>query len=89
MKIKYENSFYKDLKKIKDNKLKQQIMTTINDIKVLYSISEIRNIKKLIGYHDYYRIRISNYRIGIKLIDKNIISFIRIKHRKDIYKFFP
>jgi len=55
---------------------------------VANSVSEIKNIKRLTGFTDYYRIRIGDYRIGIKL-DKLTIIFSTINHRKDIYKKFP
>ncbi len=37
---------------------------------------------------NYFRIRIGDYRVGIK-ITGNEILFVRILHRKEIYKFFP
>ena len=43
---------------------------------------------KLSGYTDYYRIRIGEYRIGLKYSNKTI-TLVRFLHRKDIYKFFP
>jgi mRNA interferase RelE/StbE len=51
-------------------------------------ISEIKNIKKLAGFDMYYRIRVGDYRIGIKL-EKDIIYFVVVEHRKDVYKTFP
>jgi len=36
----------------------------------------------------YYRIRVGDYRIGVKL-EKDIIYFVVVEHRKDVYKTFP
>jgi mRNA interferase RelE/StbE len=80
--IKIDKAFEKDTRKISEQKLLHQIADLVN------SISEIRNIKKLKSYSNYYRIRIGNYRIGLQ-INSNQIIFIRILHRKDIYTFFP
>jgi len=87
--LKYESSFNKDLKKIKDEKLKKEIFELITEIKNISSFNEIKNIKKMVGYSDYFRIKLGNYRIGLKLVDQATIVLIRIKHRKDIYKVFP
>lgn len=47
-------------------------------------------VKKLTGYHEYYKIRVGNYRIGLRLIfDENIIEFQRVSHRRDVYRKFP
>ena len=51
-------------------------------------MADIPNLKKLKGFEDAYRIRISDYRIGLFIID-NTTVFARFLHRKDIYKFFP
>ncbi|WP_201279130.1 type II toxin-antitoxin system RelE/ParE family toxin [Leptolyngbya iicbica] len=43
---------------------------------------------KLKGYQAFYRIRIGNYRIGLKVTDQEVI-FVRLLHRREIYRFFP
>lgn len=88
MEIKYEKSFEKDLLKLKDKRIHEQIKHTINEIKNCTKLSEISNLKKLTGYKKIYRIRISDYRIGIEL-DHSKLIFTRVLHRKDICKFFP
>jgi len=88
MEIRYEKSFEKDLYKISDNEIKKKVKEFIKYIKNIDKISEIRNLKKLKGYKTYYRLRLRNYRIGIEIIE-NTVYFVRILHRKDIYKYFP
>ncbi len=47
-------------------------------------------VQKLKGYREYYKIRIGNYRVGLKLNrEKRIIEFCRVLHRRDIYRQFP
>lgn len=54
------------------------------------STSQISGLEKLKGYAQYYRIRVGDYPIGIKINPVNSdLSFERILHRKEIYKFFP
>jgi mRNA interferase RelE/StbE len=60
----------------------------IHDIEKAKNVLEIRNLKKLKGYKDFYRLRIGDYRIGLQVKNNNVI-FVRILHRKEIYKYFP
>ena len=87
MKIEFRNSFLKDLKKIKDKKIKQDIEKILIELKEI-PFTNLKNLKKLSGYKDFYRIKLGDYRIGIKITDKKII-FVRILSRKDTYKYFP
>jgi len=89
MKIEFDKSFLKSLDKIKDSKILQKIEKIIIECESSTRISEISNIKKLSGFSNYFRIKSGNYRIGFEFIDKSIIRFIIITHRKDIYKRFP
>lgn len=88
MKILFEESFAKDLKRIKDRKILNRLSLIIQEVKDATKIAKIRNLQKLKGYDSYFRIKVSNYRIGIDRIDNSII-FVRFLHRKDIYKYFP
>ena len=88
MKIKFESKFSKDLKKIKDQKLLSQIKIVINECKLAQTLDEIKNLKKLKGYQTFYRIKIGDYRIGMAIINDELI-FTRFLHRREIYRFFP
>ena len=87
MNIKFESKFEKDLKEIKDRNILARLKQIILNCKQAESLSEIINIKKLQGYDSFYRIRLGDYRIGIEVIENEII-FARFLHRKDIYKSF-
>ncbi len=88
MKVKFESEFAKDLKSIKNEKLLFKIKKVINQCKLATNLNEITNLKKLTSYKTFYRLRIGNYRIGIEIIDDEII-FVRCLHRKNIYRDFP
>ncbi len=88
MKVKFEARFAKDIREITNPKLKDKIIAVIDACKVAVSLAELKQLKKMQGYDTYYRIRIGEYRIGIEVIDDEII-FTRFLHRKDIYKYFP
>jgi len=88
MKILFEKSFLKDLKKKKDKTIKKRVESIIIEIKKAENRSELQNIEKLKGHDSAYKIRIGNYRLGLFIEDENII-FSRLLHRKEIYKKFP
>ena len=87
--IEFTKHFQKDFRQLADvGNLSELINDSIENVLAAKSISEIKNIKKMTGYKDYYRIRVGSYRIGLK-IENNIVIFSVLKHRKDIYKRFP
>ena len=88
MKLEFRSSFARDLKSIKDKALLRRVREIIEEVERARSLTEISNLKKLKGRGDYYRIRIRDYRLGITLAG-NILVFVRILNRKDIYKYFP
>jgi mRNA interferase RelE/StbE len=89
MNIEFDRSFSKSLNKIRDSFVKNRIEHIIIEFDKADTIVDIKNIKKLVGFQNYYRIRIGNYRLGIELTNQFTARFIVIAHRKDIYRFFP
>jgi mRNA interferase RelE/StbE len=87
--IEFDKSFSKSLDKLKDSKIKERIENIILDFDKASKISDIKHLKKLVGFKSYYRLRIGDYRIGIELKTSTIVRFIIIAQRKDIYKIFP
>ena len=88
MELEFRDSFLKDVKQIKEKRVKKKIAGVVTDARAASSLSDIRNLKKMEGSEYYYRIRIGDYRIGIKLQNKTLV-FLRCLHRKDIYRYFP
>ena len=88
MKVEFKKSFLKELKKLNNKGLKHSIEDCIIQVESADNISQIKNLKKLSGYDIYFRIRVGDYRIGIKIED-DIVYFVVFEHRKDIYKGFP
>jgi len=86
--VKFEAKFAKDLRAIRDQKLLNKVKEIIEDCKSANTLSDINHIKKMQGYDTFYRIRLADYRIGIEIINDEII-FTRFLHRKDVYKYFP
>lgn len=88
MNIKIDRVFDKDVDKINNKLLLQKLQDSMKEIKKAESIHEIKHLKKMEGYQFFYRIRIGDYRIGVR-IEKDTVFFIHFRNRKDIYKVFP
>lgn len=88
MKTEYRQSFLKSLQKLKDQKAKNAVAGVIEAVKKAESLPEIPSLKKLNGYSHYYRIRMGAYRIELSIQDE-VVIFVLLAHRKDIYKKFP
>ena len=88
MNVVFLNSFKKDVLKITNVKLKEQVKSVILAVEVAESIKELTNLKKLKGYPTAYRIRIGDYRLGL-YIEKEKVEMARLVKRNDIYKVFP
>jgi mRNA interferase RelE/StbE len=89
MKVVYDKSFLKSIKKIKNTEVEQSIAKVIFEVEQAHSIRDISSVKKLQGYKSYYRIRVGSYRIGFMLIDKSTVEFIVAASRDEIYRIFP
>ncbi len=87
---KYLEHFIKDLSNLKSipssySKIKK---LCFEEIPELESFRNIRGMKKIEGEKIYFRIRSGDYRIGIKF-ENGIVSFMRVLHRREIYRYFP
>ncbi len=89
MNIEFTKKFEKQIDKLNDNKVIKEVSKCVKDVINANNIDEIKNIKKLKGEYNAYRIRIGNYRIGVFFEGNNKILFSVFLHRKDIYKRFP
>ena len=89
MNILYAKRFNNDLDAIRhESKIKKRLLDLIGQIKRVDVLSDISGVKKIEGYPGYFRIRVGDYRLGIKVTEKDI-EMIRFLHRKEIYRRFP
>ena len=88
MKVYFTKAFTKDLDKFRHAKIFARVKCIIEAIETVNNLGDIDNLKKLQGHAIYYRIRVGNYRIGIK-IEQQKITFMRLLHRREIYRYFP
>ncbi|MCL2246152.1 MAG: hypothetical protein FWC10_03460 [Lentimicrobiaceae bacterium] len=86
----FRASFLNDIKKVKNKNLLLKIEQSILNVENAKKIQDIPELRKLKGNKKgiFYRIKIDGYRMGVT-IENNLVTFVILKPRKDIYKFFP
>jgi mRNA interferase RelE/StbE len=84
----FRQSFTRDLNRVRDKKLLQQVRKNIEAVESADSLSALPNLKKLKGAKSYFRLKLGDYRLGLAL-ENDTVVFVRLLDRKDIYKYFP
>ena len=88
MEIRYHTRFYRDTRRIRSRDLSSRLERTIAELRAASSIMEVRGVQPMTGQQNYYRIRIGDYRLGLKLED-NTAVLLKFGHRQDFYSRFP
>ena len=88
MEVVFLKSFLTDIKRVKDQKLKQRIRELIIAFENATSLEDIPNISKMKGYSIAFRVRVGDYRLGF-YCEREVVELARFVKRNDIYKVFP
>jgi len=88
MEVEYRKKFLKELAKLPAEYSKAIEEFVFDDLPNFSSLSEIGKVEKMTGYKNYFKIRFGNYRVGIKK-ENDCIIIETVKHRREIYKYFP
>ena len=89
MKADYLPGFVKDLKALRGAAAYARIhKLAFEEVARWGGLDQVAGLKKLRGYSNAYRIRVGDYRVGF-FSDGQKITFARVLHRKEIYRFFP
>ncbi|HMG76673.1 MAG TPA: type II toxin-antitoxin system RelE/ParE family toxin [Pyrinomonadaceae bacterium] len=88
MKTAFRESFARDLRGVRNEKLLLRVKESIEAVEKADSLNALPNLKKLKGAKNYFRLKLGDYRIGLAL-ENNTVVFVRFLDRKDIYKYFP
>ncbi|OGW26525.1 MAG: plasmid stabilization protein [Nitrospirae bacterium GWC2_42_7] len=86
--VDFKASFHRDIKKLKDKEQAARLKEIISEIKSAKNISEIKNIRKMEGYPNHYRIKTGDYRVGA-ILSGEVLILARFLDRKEIYRYFP
>jgi mRNA interferase RelE/StbE len=88
MKTGFRKSFTRDLRNIKNLSVLRKVRQAIEEVEAAAKLSDVGDMKKMVGTGNFYRIRIGEYRIGI-VVDGKTVEFVRCLHRRELYRFFP
>jgi mRNA interferase RelE/StbE len=88
LKVLYAKNFLKDLAQVPNPDRERIEIWAFHELSKYETISSVGKIEKLQGFKNHFKIRFGNYRIGIHVID-NTVTFERVLHRKEIYRYFP
>jgi mRNA interferase RelE/StbE len=88
VKVAFEASFARDLKRIRDKQLLERVHQVIEFVKEAPTTGAVTELRKMQGYDTFYRIRLGDYRIGMEIVD-DLVIFVCFLHRKDVYRYFP
>lgn len=87
--IQYTRTFLKEMARLPGNVRKRvEAIVMGEDIKEDPFLAG--RTQKLSGYQTFYKIRVGDYRIGLRLdTDERLVEFERVLHRRNIYREFP
>lgn len=61
MTIEFDKLFLKSVSKINQSEIQEKVKTIILEIENANALQEIRNLKKLVSFKNFYRIKFGNY----------------------------
>ena len=85
MNVNYDRKFFKDFSAIPEH-VQVSFAELREELEKVSTIREIPNCRPLKGIKSFYRIRIGDYRITLKLDNANSIEFKRFLSRGQVYK---
>ncbi len=89
MTVIFRESFERDLRKLTSNaQLVARLKAVVEQLETAEKFEAIASVKRMQGWSNYYRIRIGDYRLGLKL-DEGAVVVLRFLHRREIYRKFP
>ena len=89
MRVIFRKSFERDLKKLKGNaELLTRLQQVVERLETTQEFAEVGNVKRMHGWSSYYRVRIGDYRLGLKL-EEDAVVVLRFLHRREIYRRVP
>jgi len=88
MRVTFRQSFARVLKKVKDQAVLDRVRRAIEQVEGASTGQEVRDLKKMSGAGNFYRIRVGDYRLGT-VVEGDQVEFVRCLPRRDLYRFFP
>jgi mRNA interferase RelE/StbE len=86
--VEFRESFAKDLRAVTDKSILRRVRQLIEIVEKAQDPGEIGHLKKLRGGGNYFRVRVGDYRVGLRIEGDKVI-FLRFLNRKEVYRYFP
>lgn len=87
--VQYTRTFLKEMSRLPGN-VRERIETIAFGDEIKQDPFMGGKTQKLSGYQTFYKIRVGDYRIGLQInSDEHLVEFLRVLHRREIYRKFP
>ena len=89
MELEFRASFIRDLRRVRDHSILGRVSALIEELEAAERLADISNAARIRSDQGrYYRFRIGDYRVGA-VLEGQMLTLVRILHRRDIYRYFP
>ena len=88
MRVRFRKRFLRDLRKLKNIATRRRVREVVRTVEAADELDGVAGLKKLSGHESFYRVRVGRYRIGL-YVDADGVEFVRVLHRREIYRRFP
>ncbi len=91
MKISYSKQALKEIEGLRDPVAVKGLVRAIRILEEVENLHSLAQVKALAGGGGYFRMRIGNYRMGMRMADEanDGVLLLRVMHRREIYRHFP
>lgn len=87
--VQYTRTFLKEMSRLPGN-IRERVEAIAFGDEIKQDPFLAGKTQKLSGYQSFYKIRISDYRIGVYIeASEHLVEFQRVLHRRVIYRKFP
>ena len=73
---------------LRNEEVRRKVQQLIELVEQSPSLDAVPCVKQLQSSGESYRLRVGDYRIGIAM-SGDVLVFVRLLHRRDIYRYFP
>lgn len=91
MKVSYSRQALQEIDELRDPIAVKRLLRAIHALEEAEDLRSLAQVKELAGGGGYFRMRIGNYRLGMRMADGDIagVLLMRFMHRREIYRHFP
>lgn len=78
----------RDVRRIRDKKVCERLESVLVRLEEAEKLSDLPSVSTLRGHPNYFRIRMGDYRIGIRK-ENEVVEVVRFLKRGEAYRKFP